>query len=514
MNFITDNRGVSEVVGAILVFGLFVALLAVFQTTAIPAANEEVEFKHSQQVQSDLVEFSSATSRVSSSGDPESVKVQMGTSYPTRLLFFNPQNPTGQIRLAGNQTASIQNVTATDEETREYIDGSITNLEAKRLEYSANYNEYQDPPTNILEYGTVYRAFDNQTVIDDPGKVVSGNDISLTLFAGNLSRASGGSLSLEAEPTSAPARTVTVEPSGGPMVLRLPSRLNASRWEELLSEEENVEDVRSAGGGDFVEIELNETKEYNLRMPQIGVGSDTPDTEATYVTRASNRQLQIGEANRLPIEVRDRYNNPVSGESINISVDTGQFQNGNQTIETTTTDDGQPSARYTGSGAGVVEVKASYTRKPSNSTFNPDNTEDIRFNVSFNPRLDQTDPTIQDATLSEDAFTVCTSFDDVTIPVISDTVTSCLTTATVSQMIVDYDVTDTGGSGLDYIELAVVDSNGNTLMNSTERVQGAQSQGIFRSPQINHDEAGEPTSVDIRVYDRNGNSDNTTEDLP
>ena len=57
LNFDSDERGVSEVLGAILVFGILVVLLATIQTQAIPAANEQVEFNHNQEVQSDLVGF-------------------------------------------------------------------------------------------------------------------------------------------------------------------------------------------------------------------------------------------------------------------------------------------------------------------------------------------------------------------------------------------------------------------------------------------------------------------------
>ncbi len=511
MQFTTDTRAVSEVIGAILVFGLLIALLAIMQTQAVPAANERVEFEHSQGVQSDLTKFHEAASRVAATGTPESARVQMGTTYPTRLLFFNPRNPSGELRVAGNQTATIHNIRAVDSHIDDYINNNITGLQTKRLEYRPNYNEYDHPPVMVLEYGAVYRDYGDQVTIDDPGQVISGNSISLTFFNGDMARTTGGSMSLEAQATSSPARTVTVEPNDNdePIILEIPSNLNASQWEDILEDESNVEAVGETTDG-MVGIALNETETYTLRMAQIGIGSGVPTPEATYVARADNRQLQFGEATRLPIEVRDRYNNPVSGESINLSVSNGGFENGTQTIESTTTEDGQPSALYSGSDEGVVELEASFVREPSDPSFDPDdNKEDIRFNVTFDPRSDQIDPVIRQADLSEDDYSVCGNFGDESLPVVGDLL-RCLNTTSASQLIVDYNVTDTGGAGLDYIELTLIGSDGDVLLMTTESLRGSQDDGVFRSPQIRADETGVPESVELTVFDRNGNADSAS----
>ena len=144
------------------------------QTQAIPAANEQVEFNHNQEVQSDLVGFNEATSDVASEGEPKSIKIQMGTSYPTRLFFINPPQPGGEIRTAGDESVSIYNINATDENTRKYIDGSMENLSTRRLEYDPTYNEYRSAPVTVVEYGAVYRDFEDATIIDDESELVRG----------------------------------------------------------------------------------------------------------------------------------------------------------------------------------------------------------------------------------------------------------------------------------------------------------------------------------------------------
>jgi hypothetical protein len=522
--FSADERGVSEVIGAILVFGLLVALLAILQAQAIPAANKEVEFNHNQEVQSDFVNFNSAMSEVGTKGTPKSVKIQMGTTYPSRLLFFNPGPPGGEIRSAGSGSVGIYNVNATNEDTRKYIDGSVTDLTSRRLEYDPTYNEYRDAPVTTLEYGTVYRDFDSTTIIDDETNLIQGNTISLTLLNGNLSRGQSTALSLEAQATSAPARTVTIQPdqSGQNITLVIPSRLNASQWDEMLADEPNVRGV--VPNGSRVEIRLEGSKAYNLRSPQIGVGSGVPEPQSRYVTRSSNRQLRIDQANILPIEVRDKYNNPVSGESVNISVDDGRFQStGGQFVEANTTADGRPSVNYFGGVQGVVRVNASYENfpGPSSSEWDPENDpDDITMLVTFDPRTDDEDPVINNIAVNRTDYNVCTAFQNVTVEEVPDdatdatdtnTILTCLTTDDASVIVVDYNVSDAGGSGLDYIELGIKNATGGVILNKTHKLRGALQEGRFFTPQIIHSDRGEPSEVEVRVFDRNNNGGNQTE---
>lgn len=520
LSFDSDERGVSEVIGAILVFGLLVVLLGIIQTQAIPAANQQVEFNHNQEVQSDLVSFNEATSDVASEGEPRSVKIQMGTSYPTRLFFLNPPQPGGEIRMAGDESVSIYNVNATDKNTRKYIDGSMEDLSTRRLEYDPTYNEYRSAPVTVLEYGAVYRDFEDTTIIDDESELVRGNTISLTLLNGNLSRGQSTALSLEAQATSAPARTVQIEAdeTADDIKLNIPSNLGVSEWREMVGGEEYVEGV--GRNGSMIEIRLDSSQSYNLRVPQIGVGSSVPQPNATYTTRSSSRRLQIGRANTLPVEVRDRYNNPVSGESVNLSVDDGEFENGAQTIESNTSKQGRPTARYFGGDQGVVEVEASFARKPSDQSFDPENNPaDIRMDVAFDPRLDTEDPSINSYSVNATRFNVCTAFQnetvvtDVTIPedtadlsedTDQSTILACATTTNATAISVRYDVSDSGGSGLNYIELSVTNETGGVIVNKTHKLTGNNEQGTFFTPQIIHSQRGEPKDVSIRVYDRNG----------
>ncbi|WP_178917430.1 invasin domain 3-containing protein [Natronomonas gomsonensis] len=412
MKFTTDNRGVSEVVGAILVFGLFVALLAVFQTTAIPAANEEVEYNHNQELQSDMIGLLEGASRTGAQGTSESVGVRTGTTYPSRLLFFNPRNPAGRISTVDKRNATVENITATDPTVRKYINGSTANLSTKRIQYDPAYNQYNNAPTTHLEYGVLYNDFGDEQIIENRGSVVSGNSINLMFFAGNLSRSSASSVSVDTRPTSAPARTVTVAPNSSDNVtIRLPTRLSEEKWEEILDDEiqnGNVLGVRNESNTTVI-IDLDPgVNRYTLRMPKIGVGSGVNQPNPKYLINAKPGDTTVprDQASDLSIEIRDKYNNPVRGEKVNISVSDGTLgPNSVTNVEVTTNSEGRAEVQFNAPPTlGTVQVNASYEGNPANAGygFDRNRTQDLQYELQVvsssipqgpEPNIDQMDIT-------------------------------------------------------------------------------------------------------------------------
>jgi hypothetical protein len=391
MDFITDNRGVSEVIGAVLVFGLLIGLLTILQTVAIPAANEEVEFNHNQDVQSDMIGLLEASSRTGAQGSSESIGIRTGTTYPNRLLFFSPRDPAGRISTVDKGNASVDNILATDPTVRKYIDGSTANLSTKRVQYDPAYNEYNSAPITNLEYGVLYNDFGDEQIIENPGSVISGNSINLMFFAGNLSRSSVGSVSVDTRPTSAPARTVTVAPNGsGNVTIRLPTQLSEEKWERVFDDEiqnGNVLGVRNDTNSSVI-IDLDPSvNRYSLTMPKIGVGSSVDDTEPEYLINANSgtKTIPRNQASDLSIEVRDKYNNPVRGESVNISVSDGTLGSGSVTnTEITTNSEGRAEIRLNAPATqGTLQVNASFAGNPAEASygFDSNRTQDLQYEL-------------------------------------------------------------------------------------------------------------------------------------
>ena len=322
--FTDDERGVSEVVGAILVFGLLIALMAILQTQAVPAANAEVEFDHNQEVQGDLAKFHERASRVALYGSGESVRIRTGTGYPTRMLFFNPPRAAGTVSTSENREATISNAEATDPEVADYLDGSDVTLDSRTFRYSVRYNELDEAPTTKYEYGILYNQHRDATINQNPGSVIDDTHINLVFMAGDYSRTTSQAQSLDVRPVSAPARPVTVEgENGNDIVLELPTEMPVSEWQDLYGDQDTVVEITEGSRDDTVEITLDGSEQYTLRMAALGLEQGVEKPDAHYIVPANDGVADVGTGGETSVvfEVRDRYNNPVAGEEVEIDFD-------------------------------------------------------------------------------------------------------------------------------------------------------------------------------------------------
>ena len=334
LNFDSDERGVSEVIGAILVFGILVVLLGIIQTQAIPAANEQVEFNHNQEVQSDLTQLQESVSQVVRDGNRQSVSVSLGTTYPTRLFFFNPPNPSGTIRSTERRSAVIEGDTAdiqssngdVNERIQNVNTGGDLNFEFRSLQYEPVYNEYRNPPTIVNEYGILYLDSGDDQVLMNEGSVVDGREVSLVSTAGELDLSSSGSRSLSVEAAPAPSKTVPIEHAspgpGNTIDITLPTGLGQSQWDEILAGQ--VNDVVVDSTANKVTISLPSVDasgnpiEYQVEAPRFEVDNSAPNPTPTYVTFSGDgtKSVTSGQSVEVNAEVRDRFNNPIPEEEV------------------------------------------------------------------------------------------------------------------------------------------------------------------------------------------------------
>lgn len=131
-----------------MLFATIIIALAVYQATVVPAQNADVEYKHSQQVQDDLVQLRNSVLGTASAGDARPVSVTLGTTYPSRVFSINPPSPAGRLATEtyADGTIRVSNVAATNAETRDYLNGTWT-ATTKYISYTPGYNEFQTAPT-------------------------------------------------------------------------------------------------------------------------------------------------------------------------------------------------------------------------------------------------------------------------------------------------------------------------------------------------------------------------------
>ncbi|WP_255148904.1 DUF7289 family protein [Halorarius halobius] len=336
MSFIPDTRGLSEVLGAILVFGLVISVVSAVQVAGVPAANQQVEFEHNARVQADFQAFDGSVDRAATTGASESVAFETGVRYPPRLFLLNPGPAAGTVSTGATAPVELRNLAAVNPETGEFLDGTWSE-ETTTLTYTPNYNEYRAAPTTHYEHGVLYNADEDATAVFDRGNVVAGDRISLTLLAGSVSESSTRSVTMTATPLSYPAQRVAVTGDGSDIVVSLHTNLSQETWErhvladELQSAGGNVVSVVCTTGGPAdepcdgpVEITLDGTRTYELWLSQVSVdGGDATDGPA-YLTRVGPAApaIQPGGTD-VTVELRDAFNAPVAGRPVSFEITSG-----------------------------------------------------------------------------------------------------------------------------------------------------------------------------------------------
>ena len=345
-----DGRAVSEVIGFILLFGLVIAGASIIQTYGVPAQNERVEFDHNLRVQDDVVRLADDVETAGLTGASISATVEAGTDYPNRLFFFNPAPPSGTLATGDALNITIANASATGD-AFDYWNGTMKTFDTRAVTYTSNYNVYRQAPTTVAEYGVVYNDNPNGHVtVLKRGSLVRGDRISLVTVDGTFNRGSSQSISVDAVPLSAPSQTVTLTSTRN-ITITIETSLSAAEWGEILADElaingGNVLDVHGAGSA--VTIVLAPNVSYEFRLARVGLESGYDESTAsvpTYLTVVgdTNRTVPETTTHVVTFEVRDAFNNPVSGEPVGIRTDIGRIVGTNNS---TTAANGRVSFTY------------------------------------------------------------------------------------------------------------------------------------------------------------------------
>lgn len=275
-----DDRAQSQVLGAALIFGFLVLSLGIYQVFGVPQQNEEIEFKHNQEVQSDMVDLRTALVGAAATNEPRPVSVTTGTRYPSRFIALNPPPVSGTLR-----TKDAGEMSFSDEQDLENVCGRAPST--KFIEYDPSYNEYANAHPINFENSFIFRDTGGNTIVDSNQVLIQGSQITLIPVVGDLSRTTVGTTTFDLIPTTKTGATkITSEDTGDAdtvSTLTVPTELAASTWEnEILDDEiangfvQGVNDV----AGDNVEIVLEGADtsggpdHYTIRCTPVGINEE------------------------------------------------------------------------------------------------------------------------------------------------------------------------------------------------------------------------------------------------
>mgnify|MGYP000138557535 CR=1 FL=1 len=349
------NRAVSEVLGFILIFGFLVISWTVYQGVIVPEQNREVELNHNQQVQNQLQDLRNSILTNAYSGTKQTVSVNLGASYPDRTLTVNlgvSAGAIGTVEYDGSNQIRIANAESPSEASGvgDYWNGSPKVYSTKAIAYQPVYSFYTEAPVTYYENTLVVNDFGDETnlTVTDQA-LIDGNRITLVSLQGDYSQNGQGAVSIDPQAVSIATNRVALQNDDQPITITIPTRLSAEAWTELLAGNAHVLDVEQTGPQE-VTMSLEPGTTYELRMVKVGIGTGVEGEPAKYIVREDTpSQTVTTETNHsIAVQVRDRFNNPVTGFPVNASISgDGTFDNGLETQAISSGIDGEATFQYT-----------------------------------------------------------------------------------------------------------------------------------------------------------------------
>jgi hypothetical protein len=276
MGIITGDRGQSEVVGAILLFGIFILALGLLQTYFVPQEIAATEQNHVQEVSNDFTEMYASIGDAAGSNRERSASLSLGTRYGVSTVFLTPPPARG--------TLESESVGSLDSENGNQFSGlgdplveelcGLDDVETKAITYEARYNEYRNAGTHTYETGVHYRMVDSAGLQNSQRLVDQGEDVTtihlVPITHGSI-RESGVS---REEITFIPGGTAETEPFAGdasdPVTIRIPIQ-NEAGWDATF----DGGLVSTPGSAAFLELD-DPSETYQIRCTPIGINT-APD---------------------------------------------------------------------------------------------------------------------------------------------------------------------------------------------------------------------------------------------
>lgn len=395
-----QDRAVSTVLGFVLIFGIIVITFSAYQAQVVPEQNSEIEFQHSQDTRSQMVDLRSSIVSMPEKQSLQATTVNLGLRYPPRAPFINPPPVTGKLMTDGtdnsNINITIQNATAiaAEGETDDFWNGTALTYNTGVIEHSIDYNEYNRGLPIVYEHSVIHNQIDNgeQSVPLTQQSMIQGTQISLISINGSFRETGTGVSSIGLEPLSTQTRVVEINNTDGPITIEFASRMSASVWQEIFTTQrgsngqiKNISGRDRPGEFSVIELTLEPNQRYTLELIKIGVGSETAETSPAYLTdvTSTNSPIQRDSARRLIVETRDKFNVPQSGVKVRADPDGGSFIGETTSI---TGSEGRATFLYTPNKIGTHQVnftiKKGYT---IDSTHNGSTAKNVSMSIVVKP---------------------------------------------------------------------------------------------------------------------------------
>lgn len=262
-----DDRGVSEVIGAILVFGILIAALGVYQGFMVPDENAGAEFDHSQDVHSDMVDTRVAILDAASTGEDRHATVRLGTQLPNRLIAVNPPDPTGELMTTDEYPIQVFSDGAPITEEVLSSGGTMENR-TRFLSYKPEYREHSGAGDLFYENTILYSDFGDTNRLRSSQQLVQGDRVYLYPLVNEYREEGSQAVSVD---FYAGFRQTAFDVED--LSVKLPTRLSESEWENILSDQLTVNQTTVDSGTNYNTLTLEFSENMTVIGAPVGIGS-------------------------------------------------------------------------------------------------------------------------------------------------------------------------------------------------------------------------------------------------
>lgn len=339
--FVADDRAVSAVIGFILIVGLLVLTLAVYQVQVVPQQNAQTEFEHFEDSQDELIEIRNSISIAGQVDVSQFPSLKLGTTYQTRLLAINPPPPAGTV-----QTSESYNITIANETDQ-------LNITTRFLEYEPEYNEIEVGSTQF-EHSVLYldeRSRDRKVSIIEDQNIVDGETVRITALQNGFQRSGTNRVTVELYPRGQIAADDFPDPDDGNFTVTVPTQLDADEyWNETLKEtSETYQGVDNQAHDDDTHALNLSVDSDDLEINTVGIRAEPNEGPAKNTEPGSGTVVNGGEFSDLNASVEfgtGGNSDSPSGISIN-SFEIAGISEGDTTTTFTATENNGDTAEAT-----------------------------------------------------------------------------------------------------------------------------------------------------------------------
>lgn len=265
MIYKSQSKGVSPVIGFILILGVLVIFLSWYQVVQAPNMNQNVESTQDEETVGDLLGYKSSYYDVLYNNDTlsDSIVIDNIVSYPIQPV--QPSDTYGLVSF--NRVKNPYNIENTD-------NSKITikePIQTSRLEYKTAYIELSNRDYKV-ENGLIVDnvSTSNSDIIRGNQIIIESNNIRIYSLESNLFSIKVPNPELKITSESIVNKTITkddIDDTSKPLALEIKSNISKSDWVDILepSNSEYITGIKNHSGDNHdIIIQLDQNKEYNL----------------------------------------------------------------------------------------------------------------------------------------------------------------------------------------------------------------------------------------------------------